>query len=89
MNATTDTITTAHDEGQRHLQALREALESTLTRIDTQLQRYAQTNGPAERGDVLHDAIIAVEDRLSPRCRLDKMGQLRDAYHLISGMRRS
>jgi hypothetical protein len=88
MNATPDTTTTTHDEGQRQLQALIEALDATRMRIDMQLHRYALVKNHAERGDVLHDAIIAVEDRLSPRCRLDEMGRLRDAYHLISGQRR-
>ena len=72
MNATPDTTMTTHDEGQRQLQALIDALDATRVRLDMQL----------------HDAIIAVEDRLSPRCRLDDMGRLRDAYHLISGQRR-
>jgi hypothetical protein len=88
MNAAADTTTTTHDEGQRHLQALIDALDATRVRIDIQLNRYALANNHAERGDVLHDAIIAVEDRLSPRSRLDQMGRLRDAYHLISGQRR-
>ncbi len=88
MSATPETTMTTHDEGRRHLLALREALEATLTRIDMQLHRYALAKNHAERGDVLHDAIVAVEDRLSPRCRLDEMGHLRDAYHLISGQRR-
>jgi hypothetical protein len=88
MNATPDTATTTHDEGQRHLQALIDALDATRFRIDMQLHRYALAKNHAERGDVLHDAIVAVEDRLSPRCRLDEMGRLRDAYHLISDQRR-
>lgn len=88
MNAAAGTTTTTHDEGQRHLQALIDALDATRVRIDMQLHRYALAKNHAERGDVLHDAIVAVEDRLSPRCRLDEMGRLRDAYHLISGQRR-
>ena len=88
MNATPDTTMTTHDEGQRQLQALIDALDATRVRLDMQLHRYALAKNHAERGDVLHDAIIAVEDRLSPRSRLDEMGRLRDAYHLISGQRR-
>ena len=76
-----------HDEGHKHLQRLIEALDATRVMIEQQAERYAQAQSPAERGDILHAAIIAVEDRLSPRCRLDEIAKVRDAMHTIAGRR--
>jgi hypothetical protein len=55
--------------------------------VEQQAQRYAEAQSPAEHGDILHAAIIAVEDRLSPRCRLDEIAKVRDAMHIIAGRR--
>ena len=76
------------DEGQKQLQRLIEALDATRVMVEQQAQRYAQSQSPAERGDMLHAAIIAVEDRLSPRCRLDEIAKVRDAMHIVAGGRR-
>lgn len=75
------------DEGHRQLERLIEALATTRTLIEQQSARYAAATSPAERGDILHAAIIAVEDRLSPRCRLDDLARIRDAQHTIAGRR--
>lgn len=77
------------DEGHRQLDRLIESLAVTRTRIEQQIQRYAEAQSPAERGDILHAAIIAVEDRLSPRCRLDDLAKIRDAQYTIAGQRRT
>ena len=52
------------------------------------LQRIEQAQSPGERGDVLRDAIVAVEDRLCPQERLAQLARLGDAYDLIAGKRR-
>lgn len=77
------------DEGHRQLERLIESLAATCTLIEQQVQRYAEAQSPVERGDILHAAIIAVEDRLSPRCRLDDLAKIRDAQHTIAGRRRT
>lgn len=77
------------DEGQKQLQRLIDALDATRVMVEQQAQRYALAQSPAERVDVLHVAIIAVEDRLSPRCRLDEIAKLRDAMHIVAGRRRA
>lgn len=81
------TPTTDRDEGHRQLERLIEALTSTRTFIEQQVARYAKATSPSERGGILHAAIIAVEDRLSPRCRLDDLAKIRDAQHTIAGRR--
>jgi hypothetical protein len=78
----------AKDEGERHLRALIDALEATRLDIGLQLQRLEQATSLAERGDVLRDAIVAVEDRLSPQERLAQLARLGDAYDLITGTSR-
>ena len=75
------------DEGHRQLERLIEALATTRTLIEQQIARYADAKSPSERGDILRAAIIAVEDRLSPRCRLDDLARIRDAQHTIAGRR--
>jgi hypothetical protein len=77
------------DEGQRQLDRLIEALTATRALVEQQSQRYAGTQSLAERGDILHAAIIAVEDRLSPRCKLDEIAKVRDAMHIIAGRRKA
>ena len=76
------------DEGHLQLKRLIDALAATRTNLEWQLQRYEQAQSPAERGDVLHDAIIAVEDRLSPQSRLGAIAKTRDAFHAIAGRHR-
>ena len=83
------TPTADRDEGHRQLERLIEALATTRTRIEQQAQRYAEAQSTTERGDILHAAIIAVEDRLSPRCRLDDLAKIRDAQYTIAGQRRT
>ena len=78
----------AQDEGERHLRALIDALAATRADIELQLQRLEQAQSPGERGDVLRDAIVAVEDRLCPQVRLDQLARLGDAYDLIVGKSR-
>ena len=78
----------AQDEGERHLRALIDALAATRADIERQLQRLEQAQSLAERGDVLRDAIVAVEDRLCPQVRLDQLARLGDAYDLIAGKSR-
>ena len=58
---------TDRDEGHRQLERMIEALTATRSLIEQQVSRYADALSPSERGDILHAAIIAVEDRLSPR----------------------
>ena len=77
------------DEGHKQLQRLIEALGATRVMVEHQAQRYALAQSPAERGDILHAAIIAVEDRLSPRCRLDEIAKVRDAMHIVAGRRQA
>jgi len=79
--------TADRDEGHRQLERLIEALATTRTLIEQQIARYSDAMSPSERGDILHAAIIAVEDRLSPRCRLDDLAKIRDAQHTIAGRR--
>ena len=76
------------DEGQKQLQRLIEALDATRAMVEQQAKRYALAQSPAERGDILHAAIIAVEDRLSPRCRFDEIAKVRDAMHIVAGRQR-
>ena len=76
-----------HDEGHKHLHRLIEALGATRVMVEQQAKRYAKAQSPAERGDILHASIIAVEDQLSPRCRLDDIAKVRDAMHIIAGRR--
>jgi hypothetical protein len=78
----------AQDEGERHLRALIDALAATRADIELQLQRLERAQSPGERGDVLRDAIVAVEDRLCPQERLAQLARLGDAYDLIAGKRR-
>lgn len=80
--------TADRDEGHRQLERLIEALATTRTLIEQQIARYADAKSPSERGDILHATIIGVEDRLSPRCRLDDLAKIRDAQHTIAGRRR-
>lgn len=87
MHTATAQTLPEHDEGQKQLQRLIEALDATRAMIEQQAKRYAQAQAPAERGDILHAAIIAVEDRLSPRFRLDELAKVRDAMHIIAGRR--
>lgn len=75
------------DEGHRQLERMIEALTATRSLIEQQIARYADAKSPSERGDIPHAAIIAVEDRLSPRCRLDDLAKIRDAQHTIAGRR--
>ena len=75
------------DEGHRQLQRLIESLSATLALVQQHAQRYAGAQTLIERGDILHAAIISVEDRLHPRSRLDDMGQLRDAMYTVAGRR--
>ena len=85
-----DAPTTPHaeqDEGQRQLDRLIEALTGTRALVEQQSQRYAGTHSFAERGEIFHASIIAVEDRLSPRCRLDEIARVRDAMCIIAGRR--
>ena len=87
-----DAPTTLHaelDEGQRQLDRLIEALTATRALVEQQSQRYAATHSFAERGDTLHATIITVEDRLSPRSRLDEIARVRDAMYIIAGRRRA
>lgn len=81
------TPTTDRDEGHRQLERMIEALTATRSLIEQQNARYADAKSPSERGDILHAAIIAVEDRLSPRRRLDDLAKIRDAQHTIAGRR--
>jgi len=81
------TPTTDRDEGHRQLERMIEALTATRSLIEQQIARYADAKSPSERGDILHAAIIAVEDRLRPRCRLDDLAKIRDAQHTIAGRR--
>ena len=79
--------TADRDEGHRQLERMIEALTATRSLIEQQIARYAEATSPSERGDILHAAIIGVEDRLSPRCRLDDLAKIRDAQHTIAGRR--
>lgn len=79
--------TTGRDEGHRQLERMIEVLTATRSSIEQQIARYADAKSPAERGDILHAAITAVEDRLSPRCRLDDLAKIRDAQYVIAGRR--
>ena len=76
------------DEGQKQLQRLIEALDATRVMVEHQSQQYVLAQSPTERGDILHAAILAVEDRLSPRCRLDEIAKVRDAMRIVAGRRR-
>ena len=78
----------AQGAGERHLRALIDALVATRADIELQLQRLEQASSAAERGDVLRDAIVAVEDRLCPQERLAQLARLGDAYDLIAGKSR-
>jgi hypothetical protein len=75
------------DEGHRQLQRLIESLSATLALVQQHAQRYAGAQTLIERGDILHAAIVSVEDRLHPRSRLDDLGQLRDAMYIVAGRR--
>jgi hypothetical protein len=83
------TPTADRDEGHRQLERLIEALTATRMLIEQQIARYTVASSPSERGDILHAAIIAVEDRLSPRCRLDDLAKIREAQYIIAGRRRT
>jgi hypothetical protein len=83
------TPTADQDEGHRQLERLIEAMTATRMLIEQQIARYAEAQSSAERGDILHATIIAVEDRLSPRCRLDDLAKIRDAQYTIAGRRRT
>ena len=78
----------AQDEGERHLRALIDALAATRADIELQLQRIEQAQSPGERGDVLRDATVALEERPCPQERLAQLARLGDAYDLIAGKRR-
>ena len=81
------TPTADRDEGHRQLERMIEGLTATRSLIEQQIARYVDATSPSERGDILHAAIIAVEDRLRPRGRLDDLAKIRDAQHTIAGRR--
>lgn len=86
--STTDHTPIAHDEGRFQLQRLQETLAAVQTRIANQVQRYASAATPAERADVLHGAIVDIEDRLSAREHASQLAAVRDAIRTLAGLNR-